>query len=175
MNKPYTISINKQAFARYVISQDWSFKLLVSDMHFHGLKRLPPIETHNKEGFSWIGGTSEKPQLVDAFTLFPLVCVCAGRILRQLGEVEDQRQVLTRHHGAAHSPGAPAPPGVCSPGSSSLPGHAAPSCGGCAGWASGSAAQIASVSWCWSGDTEKSTRINPEQHAKYLLTDKESR
>lgn len=57
-----------------------------------------------------------------------------------------EEQVLTRHRGAGHSPVAPAPPVVCSPGSSSPPGYAAPSCGGCAGWASGSAAQTAAVS-----------------------------
>lgn len=95
-------------------------------------------------------------------------CVCAEkffffspwRVLRQLRKVKGQRQVLTQHHGAARSPGAPAPPAVCSPGSSSLPGYAAPSCGGCAGWASGSAAQIAAVSWCWSGDREGGTRLS---------------
>lgn len=59
---------------------------------------------------------------------------------------EGERQLLTQHHGAARSPGAPAPPAVCSPGNSFLPGCAAPSYTGYAGWASGSAAQIAAAS-----------------------------
>lgn len=77
-------------------------------------------------------------------------CVCADdfpdRILRQRREVKGQRQVLTQHRVAARSPGAPSPPVVCSLGSSFLPGCEAPSCAGCVGWASGSAAQIAAVS-----------------------------
>lgn len=109
---------------------------------------------------------------------FYCVCVCAddfpGRILRRLQGGE--RQVLTQHRGAAHSPGAPVPPVVCSPGNSSLPGCAAPSCAGYAGWASGSAAQTDASSWCWSGNTWRkrkrlSTSTGAEQHAKNLFTD----
>lgn len=54
--------------------------------------------------------------------------------------------VLTQHHEAGHFPAAPALPVVYSPGNSSPPGCAAPSCGGCAGWASGLTAQIAAGS-----------------------------
>ncbi len=90
------------------------------------------------------------------------LCSCIScRTLRQLStEVKSQRRVLTRHHGAARSPGAPAPPAVCSPGSFSLPGCAAPSCAGCAGLAFGSAAQTAAASWCWSRNTGGGLRLS---------------
>lgn len=95
-------------------------------------------------------GLSETTRRVNAFILFPL-CVLVQMIFYvgaqgTSGEVKGQSRGLTQHRGAARSPGAPAPPAVCSPGNSSLPGCAAPNCGGCAGWASGSAAQRAATS-----------------------------
>lgn len=108
---------------------------------------------------------------------FYCACLCRWFPRQDLKALQGgERQVLTRHRGAAHSPGAPAPPAVCSPGNSSLPGCAAPSCAGYAGSASGSAAQTAAASWCWSGNPWRkrkrlSSSTNAEQHAKNLLTD----
>lgn len=95
-------------------------------------------------------------------------CMCFSdssqiRIVRQPRKLYGQRQVLTQHRGAARSPGAPAHPAACSPGSSSPQGCAAASCGGCAGWASESAARIAAGSWCWSEDTGGGLRIRSDQ------------
>lgn len=92
-----------------------------------------------------------RSEKLNQYTLFPF---CLHLKDDFAGRSEVRCRFRTWHHETARSPEAPDPPAVCFPCNSSLPDHVEPSCGGCAGWASEWAVQIALMSRCWSTQTQ---------------------